>query len=79
MEDGISLELGEKIKKALLQDRNKRMAKKIADTLAAHPDEQFFFAAGTAHYIGENSVQQYLEQLGIRATRAVAEPAGVDR
>lgn len=78
VEDGLDPELAAKIMNALLHERNERMAKKIAETLQAHPDEQFFFAAGAAHYIGEKSVQHYLQQLGIRAERVMTEElAGV--
>ena len=58
-------ELIEKIMAAMLYDRNKRIAKTIADALKESPDTSFFFAAGTAHYVGDKSVQAYLKEMGI--------------
>ena len=78
VEDGLDADLAKKIMNALLHERNERMAKKIAETLKDNPDQSFFFAAGAAHFIGDKSIQHYLESLGIRATRVeVPEAAGV--
>lgn len=65
----------EKIMTAMLYDRNKRIAKKIADAMKESPDTSFFFAAGTAHYVGDKSVQAYLKEMGIEVRRVESKEA----
>ena len=55
--------------KALLDDRNKVMAERIARKLRAAPDTTFFFAFGAAHFIGDNSVNSFLQKDGFTVTR----------
>lgn len=61
--------LAEKILKAMLYDRNQRMATKIDDLVSANPEKTYFFAAGTAHYLGDEAVQKYLKEKGYEIQR----------
>ena len=64
--------LQKKLIQGLLISRNQRMAKQIKELTAAFPNRKHFFAVGTAHMLGENSVLTYLEKDGIK-TSAVTE------
>lgn len=66
-EGELSDEMTEKVMSAILYRRNKRMAAKIKSVMDANPDKSHFFAAGTAHFVGKKSVQDYLKELGIKA------------
>ncbi|MFM2242292.1 MAG: hypothetical protein RLZ97_1147 [Verrucomicrobiota bacterium] len=69
MAEGDHAELGKKLMKELIDDRNVGMAKVIATRLAAEPGKVHFFAAGTAHYLGKASVVDLLTAKGYRVTR----------
>lgn len=60
--------LQEKLIQGLLISRNKRMAKQIKELTAAFPNRKHFFAVGTAHMLGENSVLTYLKKDGIKTS-----------
>jgi len=77
-DDDLPEGLADKILKALLYDRNKEMAETIKKALKDHPDKAHFFAAGTAHFVGPNSVQQYLKEAGIEAVRVEVDNAEPD-
>lgn len=62
-------ELGEKLFKKLLDDRNAGMAKVIVGKLAAEPERSHFFAVGAAHYIGRANIGELLGKEGYRVTR----------
>ena len=49
--------------KELIEARNKRMAARMIDLLVNRPDT-YFFAFGAGHFLGKNSVIDYLEQAG---------------
>ena len=68
-DDSLAPELGEKIRKALMDDRNVRMVESIKSALKDFPDKSHFFAAGTAHFLGKNSVIELLEKEGFKITR----------
>lgn len=67
-EDG-DLELNRRIEKALLDDRNRRMAERIVAKLRAEPKRSFFFAVGAAHYFGELGLVDLLRDAGLQITR----------
>ncbi|MCU0797285.1 MAG: TraB/GumN family protein [Akkermansiaceae bacterium] len=69
MAEGDHAELGKKLMKALIDDRNVGMAKVIDTHLKAEPGKVHFFAAGTAHYLGKASVVDLLTEKGYRVTR----------
>lgn len=53
----------------LLTARNKQMAKKINEVIHADPTGIHFVAVGTAHLLGEGSVQDELIAMGYRVDR----------
>jgi hypothetical protein len=69
MRQGDNKELGEKIFDRILTQRDKTMAATIAKFLKASPDTVHFFAAGTAHFTGDNSIRSHLEKAGYKITR----------
>ncbi|MBB5351643.1 hypothetical protein HNR46_001882 [Haloferula luteola] len=69
MLEGEHAELGKKLMKRLLDDRNEAMAGKMAEFLAAEPNRSHFFAVGTAHYLGNHHVRGFLTEKGYKITR----------
>ncbi|MGB6223408.1 TraB/GumN family protein [Haloferula sp.] len=69
MAEGDHKELGKKLLKRLFDDRNRNMAKFIADKLATEPDTPHFFAVGAGHYIGKDNVGELLTKKGYKITR----------
>ncbi|MCC5850136.1 MAG: TraB/GumN family protein [Verrucomicrobia bacterium] len=69
MREGPEKELGEKFYDILLTQRDETMAATIVERLKAAPDTVHFFAAGTAHFTGENSIPSHLEKAGYRIIR----------
>lgn len=69
MAKGEHKELGEKLLKKLLPDRNLTMAAAIAAKLAAEPDRSHFFAVGTGHYVGTENIGELLRKKGYTVTR----------
>ncbi len=53
-----------RLMKALLDDRNVKMADKIDEFLQQATDQSHFFAVGAAHYTGETAIQTLLEKQG---------------
>ena len=64
-------ELLKKFNRLLLDERNVVMAKTIQEALSKPDAGPCFFAAGTAHYIGKNSVNDLLVKAGYRVTPVV--------
>jgi len=62
-------ELGERLIKRILSDRDLIMADYIKATLEKSPEGIHFFAAGAAHYCGKTGVRWHLEQKGYKITR----------
>ena len=48
----------------MIDARNKRMASRVINLLVQHPGTPFFFAFGAAHFVGENTVLDYVESAG---------------
>lgn len=63
-----------KAMKALLDDRNVRMADRSAKLMKAKPDKSFVFAFGTLHFLGPKNVGELLEKQGFTVTRLTAPP-----
>ncbi len=57
----------EKLNDIFLKNRNIGMAEKINEYLQT--DKTYFVVAGLAHYLGDESVQRYLEEMGYTITR----------
>ncbi|KAI1290450.1 Metalloprotease TIKI2 [Halotydeus destructor] len=53
----------------LIMKRNRRMAQRIVQLLDDNPRESFFFAFGAGHFLGNNSVVEYVEQAGRQVVR----------
>lgn len=66
--DGEHKELGDRLMKKLLDDRNVIMADYIDAAIKKSPEDVNFFAAGTGHYMGDNSVRALLEKKGYKVT-----------
>ena len=64
----INEELNKKFLNLLLHQRNKEMAKSIQKALSQPDAGSFFFAAGTAHYLGKQSVNDLLKEAGYTVT-----------
>lgn len=62
-------ELGEKILKRILTDRDIDMADFITTTLKAQPGANHFFAAGALHFCTDNSILTHLTKAGYTVTR----------
>jgi uncharacterized protein YbaP (TraB family) len=69
MAKGEHKELGERLYQKLLTDRDRSMATKIGEKLAAAPEKCHFFAAGAAHFAGEVNIRSHLEKQGYTITR----------
>ena len=74
-----------KFKTSLLDDRNVKMADRIATRLAEQPAKTYFFAVGAAHYPGDKGLVALLAKKGLKITRltpadaATIRPAGSQR
>ena len=62
-------DLADRLVKKLLTDRNQAMAETMGKHLAEAPDKTHFFAVGTAHYLGPQSICGWLEKKGFKVTR----------
>jgi len=69
MAEGEHKELGEKLMKRLLTDRDKTMADFIVTSLKKQPEAIHFFAAGAAHFCTEISIVSHLQDAGYTVTR----------
>lgn len=69
MAEGEHKELGERLMKRILTDRDKIMADYIMATLKKDPGTVHFFAAGAAHFCSEKSIRSHLETAGYKITR----------
>ncbi len=67
--EGGNTALNDKLERALLFDRNQRMAERLASQFKAESGQQFFVAIGAAHLIGEQSVVTLLRDKGYTVTR----------
>ena len=71
-------ELADRLEKALLTDRNLRIAERMAHHLRDQPDTSFFFAVGAAHSLGEFGLARLLRTQGFELTRVPVTPASID-
>jgi uncharacterized protein len=69
MAKGEHKELGDKLMKRLLADRDKTMADYIATTLKSEPGSSHFFAAGALHFCTDTSIPAHLIKAGYTVTR----------
>lgn len=69
MAEGEHKELGQKLMKRLLNDRDKTMADYIVTTLTSQPETSHFFAAGAGHFCSEISIATHLQATGYTVTR----------
>mgnify|MGYP006280213061 FL=1 len=69
MTAGEHRELGEKLFAKLVTDRDAEMARTIVSRLEGAPQKTHFFAAGTAHLVGKESIVSHLQKAGYRVTR----------
>ena len=68
--------LRKKFMTRLLDERNLKMADRIAAGLAEKPPKSYFFAVGAGHYGGETGILAQLAKKGFKVTRVTA-AAGV--
>ena len=61
--------LAQKLKKQLIDDRNKVMADRIHDMTIKNGHQVHFFAVGAAHLVGEGSIIELLQKKGLTITR----------
>ncbi len=69
---GEARKLNERLLKVLIDKRNIGMAEAIDKRLRGAPAKSQFFAAGVAHYIGDDSVVDLLRKEGYRVSRIAA-------
>ena len=69
MNSGNNRNVSAKLKRIMLDDRNKRMAAKIDLELEKFSAKSHFFAVGVAHYLGKNSIVDLLRKKGYTVTR----------
>jgi uncharacterized protein YbaP (TraB family) len=62
-------ELNDKFMKPLLDDRNERMANRIAGMLTSNPTKKYFFAVGALHFVGATGITTLMRKKGYRITR----------
>lgn len=67
--EGDHREIGQKLMKRLINDRDKTMADFIATTLGEQPAVTHFFAAGAGHFCSEGSIPSHLQKAGYTVTR----------
>ena len=69
MAKGEHKELGERLLKQLLDDRNFTMTDVILEKLKTEPTKSHFFAVGAGHYVGKNNIGDLLKKKGYQVTR----------
>lgn len=71
-EEGLSNnpQLGERLRKQLIDERNTRMAERIEALIKAQGNRSVFFAVGAAHLVGKGSVIEQLRERGYNISRA---------
>jgi uncharacterized protein YbaP (TraB family) len=64
--------LNDRVREALLYQRNRNMAARSAKLMREHPETRHVFAFGAFHFIGEQSVVELLRKDGFTVTRLTA-------
>ncbi|KAF8788079.1 Metalloprotease TIKI2 like protein [Argiope bruennichi] len=60
----LSKNINQYFRQELIEKRNARMAHRVLQLLQQYPDESFFFAFGTGHFLGNGSVLDYIRDGG---------------
>ncbi|CAL1281006.1 unnamed protein product [Larinioides sclopetarius] len=60
----LSKNINQYFRQELIEKRNARMAHRVLQLLQQYPDESFFFAFGTGHFLGNGSVLDYVREGG---------------
>jgi len=68
--------LGKKFQTRLLDDRNVKMADRIAARIKDNKTRSYFFAVGAAHYAGDAGIVNQLTKKGFKVTRLKPADAG---
>ena len=55
---------------ALIERRNRRMAARVIDLLVNRPDT-YFFAFGAGHFVGKDSILEFVESAGFKVEKIV--------
>ena len=53
-------------------NQNMKMAGKIVEAVSMNPNKKYFFAFGAEHFLGKNSIVDFLERIGFKVERATA-------
>jgi hypothetical protein len=61
--------LNKKIETRVIDDRNTKMATKIAELCSRKPARSYFFAVGALHYAGDTGILSQLTKKGFKITR----------
>jgi len=61
--------LNKKMITRVVDDRNTKMAEKIAELCAKKPAKSHFFAVGALHYAGDTGIVSQLTRKGFKVTR----------
>ena len=68
-EKALALALNDYFIKYVIEARNKIMASRVIDLLNENPGTSFVFAFGAFHFIGNNTVLDYLQSEGYNITQ----------
>jgi len=61
--------LQKKMTKTIVDDRNLKMAERIAERCRKNPARSYFFAVGALHYAGDTGIINQLSSKGFKVTR----------
>lgn len=68
----LARDIDEYFRHELIYKRNRRMGDRVVKLLRAHPGESFFFAFGAGHFLGNNTVLDFVRQGGFEIEHIVA-------
>ncbi|XP_054162305.1 metalloprotease TIKI2-like [Oppia nitens] len=58
-------------KSEIIIKRNKRMSERVVTILQTNPNQSFFFAFGTAHFLGNYSIFNYMKNSGFEINQVI--------